>query len=64
MPATELRSWNNVVCATRQPPPTTPMTRSLRTRASVRKTSQKFDAPFICLSGRASIPGCFMSMAK
>ena len=40
------------------------MTWSARTRASVRKTSQKLDAPFICLSGRASIPGCFMSMAK
>ena len=63
-PATELRSWNRVDCATRQPPLTSPMTRSTGTLASVRNTSQKLDAPFICLSGRASIPGCFMSMAK
>ena len=40
------------------------MMRSLDTRASSKNTSQKFEVPFICRSGRTSTPGWSMSIAK
>ena len=54
----------SVLLATAQPAPSPPMTFSCGTRASSRNTSLKSARPVISLSGRTSIPGCCISMAK
>ena len=55
-----LRSCLSVARETFHPSPRFPMIQSFGVLASVRKTSLKPRFPVICLSGRTSIPGCFM----
>ena len=60
----EVRSFDNVVIATRQPSPTSPMRSASGTRTSVRYTSLNSACPVICRSGRTSTPGAVRSSAK
>ena len=54
----------SVVIAPRQPSFTAPTRFSSGTRTSVKNTSLKSFAPLICLIGRISMPGAFMSTMK
>ena len=58
------RSNISVVLATAQPLFMPPIIASSATRASVRKTSLNIARPVISFSGRMSMPGWCMSMAK
>ncbi len=60
----ESRSCFSVVRDTIQPSPRLPTIQSLGVLTSVRNTSLKSAPPVICLSGRTSMPGCFMSISR
>ena len=60
----KLRSFANVVGATFQPSFAPPTTLALGMRTSVRKVSLKCWTPVICVMGRTSMPGDFMSRMK
>ena len=59
-----MRSFISVVSATCQPWPTAPRRWSSDTRTLVKYTSLKLAPPEICLMGRTSMPGDFMSRKK
>ena len=61
---TARRSFISVVSATCQPAPTAPRRWLSGMRTSVKNTSLKCACPEICLIGRMSMPGDFMSRKK
>ena len=58
---TASRSFISVVSATFQPSPTSPSRWLSGMRTSVKNTSLKLAPPEICLIGRTSTPGLFMT---
>jgi hypothetical protein len=58
------RSFISVVCATRQPSPTSPSRWASGIHTSVRNTSLNSASPVIWRSGRTSTPGAVMSQTK